>query len=125
MPGQSGAALFESPPHAVDIYLPDAPTFDSGGGTKLNWPATPSQEDAPCSINTSGASRQMRQGQNSITVGNRVAFYSAALTVTLTQGTKLIARDTGRTFIIQGLQGPGRAYGTIPAFTYCTCDEIL
>jgi len=121
--------LYEAPPHKVNIYLPAAPTFDDGGGTKLNWSATPDQPNCPCSINTSDARIVSRQGQDSITVGNRIGIWSEALTVTLVQGTKLITVDTGRTFILQGLASPNRPYGDyvtdMPALTYCTCDEIL
>lgn len=125
-------ALYENPPHLVDIYMPAAPTVDSGGGVKLNWPTDPSFEDVPCSINTTGSGRRMRNAQDTITVGNRVGFWSAKLEelgITLCQGMKMVASDTGRTFIIQGLESPNRPYGheliSIPALTYVTCDEIL
>lgn len=126
----SGSQLFDDPPHSVDIYLPTGTTTDSGGGVKLNFPPTPSQSEVPCTINTSGASQVMRQGQNSVTVGNRISFLSSALTITLSQGVKLVATDTGRTFIVRGLTSPGRSHDnrgvqSIPAFTYIDADEIL
>lgn len=121
----TGSSLYNNAPHSVDIYLPTAPTTDSGGGVKLGFPTTPSQKSAPCQINTSGASRVMRQGQNTITVGNKISFLTSLLTVTLTQGAKLVATDTGRTFIIDGLTGPNRQMGGIPAFTYVDASEIL
>lgn len=128
MAAPSGTLLYQSPPHEVDIYLPDAPTTDTGGGVKHGYPASPSQSKCPCSINTQGAGTTMRQAQNVISVNNRIAFLTAALTVTLVPMTKLVAVDSGRTFIIQGLQSPNRSYGdsvqSIPAMTYVVADEI-
>lgn len=125
----TGSSLYDDPPHSVDIYLPSTPGRDTGGGVKLVFPDTPSQADVPCIINTSGASTVPRQGQETITVGNRVSFLTSVLKINLTQGSKLIATDSGRTFIIKGIQGPNRSFGdaveAIPAFTYVDVDEIL
>lgn len=127
---QMGSQLFDSPPHRVDIYLPSAPGRDSGGGVALNWPVTPDQADCPCSINTNGASTSKMQSQDNISVGNRIAFKTATLEVTLVRGTKMIALDTGRTFIVSGLASPNRPYDLsvnsgIPALTYVDAYEIL
>lgn len=128
MPGQTGSQLFDSPPHTLDIYLPDAPTTDPGGGVQLNWPATPSQAAAPCLISTSGSSRTMAQGQEENTVNSRIGFLSSVLQVTLIPGTKFVAPDTGRTLIMESF-APGRpsGYGAsdIPAFTYVNAYEML
>lgn len=123
--------LYDDPTHTVDIYLPIAPTTDSGGGVVLNWAALPSQTSVPCQINTYGSSgfsrssRALRQKQNTITVWSRIGFKTEALQITLVQGMKLIATDTGRTFIVQALESPNRAEGGIPALSYVTCEEIL
>lgn len=121
----NGSQLFDAPPHSVDIYLPDAPTTDSGGGVKLNWPTTPSQIACGCSINTNGSRPEMREGRTGITRNNRIAFLTATLTVTLIVGTKMIATDSGRTFVITGIDSPNRAQGSIPALSYVTADEYL
>jgi hypothetical protein len=132
MPAQRGSQLFDSPPHVVDIYLPDAPATDSGGGVRLAWPDYPSQTECPCSINTNGSSSGVRQGQLNITVGNRIAFLSSTLEVSLVRGTKMVAvgqGETGRTFIVTGICSPNRPYGNsvtdIPALTYVDAEEIL
>lgn len=123
------SSLYDDPPHRVDIYLSLPPTKDGGGGEKINYPVTPSQADVPCLINTEGASTVMRQGQGSITVNNRIAFLSEAITIAIRQGAKLVAKDTGRTFIVRGLTHPNRSpentVTAIPPLTYITADEIL
>lgn len=64
-----------------------------------------------------------------MTRGNRVAFKSSILTITLIVGMKMIAVDSGRTFIVSGISSPNRGYGdsvqNIPALTYVTADEYL
>lgn len=122
--------LYDNPPHLVDIYLSTAPTFDTGGGVKLNWVSSPSQEDVPCSIDQHWTQEVERQDRKGNTAYARVGFLTSALSVVILPGTKFItqAPDAGRTFIIKSLINPGRGYGdeinSIPAFTYCMCDEL-
>lgn len=119
-------------PHRVDIYLPDAPTLDSGGGDKLNWPASPSQAAVHCLCSTFGSSTVRRQDREGNTTTHRVAFLTEELEVTLIAGTKFVTSatdpDPGKTFLITGLTTPGRPAGhaiqDIPAFTYVICEEL-
>ena len=126
----TGSALYDDPPHLVEIYLPNAPTFDDGGGVKLNWVTLPSQEDVPCSIDMHWAQEVVRQDRRGNTAYSRVGFLTSRLTVALVAGTKFItqAPDAGRTFIMHSFINPGRGYGdtiiSIPAFTYVVCHEL-
>ena len=130
MPTPQGSSLYDAPPHLVDIYLPIAPTTDAGGGVKLNWVTLPSQENAPCSIDMNWSQEVVRQDRRSNTAYSRVGFLTSALTIVLIAGTKFITQtpDAGRTFIITSFVSPGRGYGdtidSIPAFTYCMCQEL-
>lgn len=129
MAGQSGTLIWQDLPHLVDIYLPAAPTVDGGGGLKLNWSATPDQEDVPCSNNQGGGGNVMRQKRTGNTITGQVAFLTSTLEVEIVAGTKFVTKgeDAGRTLIFTGFSGPNRAYGhyeqDIPAFTYCRYEE--
>lgn len=125
-----GSALYDNPPHMVDIYLPNAPTIDEGGGVKLNWVSVPSQENVPCSIDMHWSQEVVRQDRRGNTSYARVGFLTARLTVMIIAGTKLITKepDAGKTFIVHSFINPNRPYGdtivSIPALTYCICHQL-
>lgn len=114
-------ALFDDPPHSVSTYTV-ASTRDAGGGTTLTY--TLAQTACPCSINTASATEREIFAQQGIVVSHTVAFLAATLTTPLTRGMKLVATDTGATFHVRGISA-GREYGSIPAFTYAACEQIL
>ena len=94
---------------------------DSGGGTSLTY--TAAQSGAKCLINTASASTVERYSQDNISVSHTVAFLSSELTTPLTRGMKIID-STNRSFHIEGIR-TGRAMGSVPAFTYADCSELL
>ena len=114
-------ALWENPPHAVSSYTSDV-SRDGGGGTQLVF--TLAQSAIPCSINTASASTISLYAQSAIRVTHTVAFLASAVTTALTPGMKLVADDTSDSYHIGGIR-KGRAYGSIPAFVYADCDQIL
>jgi len=118
-------SILDMPPHTIDIYLPLAPTQDYGGGVQLNWADTPDQSSCPCIINTTSSGQMMMLGQNQVRTGNVIGILSSALSVTLVRGTKLVATDTGRTFILQGLRSPNRQAGNIPPISYIDAMEMI
>jgi hypothetical protein len=113
-------ALHSNPPHAVDTYTVASGT-DAGGGVQLTY--TLAQSAVPCSINTSSSSEQERFSQQQQTVTHTVAFLTATLTTSLTRGMKLVTSDRSESFHVHGISH-GRAYGTIPAFTYAYCESL-
>lgn len=112
--------LWDNPPHLVTSYTVDVSR--TGGGTTLSY--TSAQSSIPCSINTASASEVALYAQQNIVVTHTVAFLSAALTTSVTRGMKLVAGDTSLAFYVKGIRS-GRAYGGVPAMTYCDCEQVL
>lgn len=113
--------LYDSPPHRVTTYNVTSGT-DTGGGTSLSYAAA--QSSVPCSINTASASERDLFAQSNIVVTHTVAFLTATLTTQLTPGMKLVTTDRSESYHVHGISR-GRAYGTVPAFTYAHCEQIL
>lgn len=67
----------------------------------------------------------MMLGQNQVLTGNVIGILTEALTVTLVRGTKMVATDTGRTFILEGLRSPDRQAGNIPPISYYNAMEMI
>ena len=114
-------ALYDDPPHAVDVYT-SASSTDSGGGVRVSYSASPSRSAVPCSINTASASEAERYAQQNIVVSHTVAFLGSA--VTLLRGYKLVATDTGEAYHVHGIR-KGRGYGGVPALLYADAEQIL
>lgn len=114
-------ALYDNLPHRVTSHTVTSST-DAGGGVTLSY--TSAQAAIPCSINTARAAEVAQYSQQQIRVTHTVAFLASALTTALTRGMKLIADDTAKSFHIHGIR-TGRGYGSIPAFTYAECEELL
>ena len=114
-------ALYDSPPHRVAIYSVASAT-DSGGGTTLSY--TLKQSAVPCSINTMSASEREQFAQQQIVVTHTIAFKSSAITTSLVRGDKIVAADDGGSYHVRGIRS-GRAYGSVPAFTYADVEQQL
>lgn len=114
-------ALYDDPPHSVTIYGPPTTTRDAGGGVSVTWP-TVRLAAVPCSINTASATERELFQQMGLFVTHTIAFLSAALTTPIQRGDKIVADDTGDTYMVKGLRA-GRAYGSIPAFTVAQVEE--
>jgi len=112
-------ALYDSPPHLVSVYTSASGT-DAGGGVQLTY--TLSQSAVPCSINTASASEVERFAQMGQVVTHTVAFLSSQLTAGVARGAKLVTDDRSESYHVKGVSA-GRAYGTVPAFTYCYCEQ--
>lgn len=111
-------ALHDNPPHLCTSYTVASGT-DLGGGVSLTY--TSAQADIPCSINTASSSERELFAQQGQVVSHTVAFLTSALTTALTRGMKLVTSD-GTNLHVHGLSA-GRAYGSIPAFTYAHCES--
>ncbi len=114
-------ALHDNPPHAVDTYTCASGT-DAGGGTGLTF--TLAQSGVACSINTANSSEVEKFAQMGQVVTHTVAFLTSVLTTPLTRGMKLVTSDRGESYHVKGIS-PGRAYGSIPPFTYAYCEQQL
>ncbi len=114
-------ALHDNPPHRITTYTV-APSRDAGGGTVLTY--TAAQSALPCSIDTASASEQLMFGQQGMLVTHKIGILTSAITTAVTRGMKAVADDTGLAFHVEGIAA-GRAYGTIPAFTYLFCSQVL
>lgn len=114
-------ALHDDPPHRVDTYTLTTST-DAGGGVVQNFALA--QSALPCSIDTATADEQERFARMQQVVTHKVGILTSKLTTALTPGMKLVTTDRAETYHVKGLAG-GRAYGTIPAFTYAFCEQLL
>ena len=117
-------SLFDDPDHTVDLYAPLDATKDSGGGVKLNYGTTATQEGVPCIINTFGAQMPSIFDQKQLVVRCRVAILTEALTVEPTRGWKGVTADTGLTLIFLGI-AKGREYRGVPQFTYIDAEQWI
>ena len=111
--------IWDDPPHRCSI-LSQSSARDDGGGVELTY--TTIQSAVPCLINTASASEQAIYSQQGIVVSHTVSFKSSVLTTALVRGVKLVAADSGASFHVEGISA-GRAFGSIPAFTYAHCSE--
>lgn len=114
-------ALHDSPPHAVTLHSATSST-DDGGGVGITY--TSAQSAVPCSIKTLSAAEIERFAQMGIQVSHTVAVLSSALSVTPARGWKIVTDDRSQSFHIEGIRH-GRSYGSIPAFHYFDCRELL
>ena len=114
-------ALHDDPPHRVTTYTSTTGP-DAGGGTGVTY--TQAQAAVPCSIDTASASEVAKFAAQQIAVTHKVGFLASVLRTPLTRGMKLVAGDTGASFHVKGI-ATGRAYGSIPAFMYAFCEEML
>lgn len=111
--------LYAAPPHRVSVYTAASGT-DAGGGVELTY--TLSQSAVPCSVNTASASEVERFAQQGQVVTHTVAFLSSVLTAGVARGAKLVTDDRSESYHVKGVSA-GRAYGNVPAFTYCFCEQ--
>lgn len=116
-------ALYDAPPHSVTIYGPPTAVRDGGGGTTITH-GTTRQANVPCSINTTGASSRGVFDQDGMTVTHTIAILTSVLSSAVARGDKAVTDDTSETYHIVGIQ-KGRAYGSIPGFTYLQCQQQL
>lgn len=115
--------LYTNPRHRCSSYTVDS-GLDSGAGTKLTY--TLAQSAIPCSINTASAATIEIFNQKGIVVSHTIGFLASTLTTTLVQGMKLVADDTGDTFLIQGIrQGRAAPNNSIPALVYADVSSQL
>ena len=114
-------ALHDNPPHRVTTYTV-ASSRDTGGGTTLTYTAADSA--LPCSIDTAGASERETFGQQGIVVTHKIGILTSAITTAVVRGMKVVADDTAKAYHVNGISA-GRAYGSIPAFTYLFVAEQL
>lgn len=114
-------ALHDNPPMSVDTYTV-ASGVDAGGGVVLTFSLA--QSALPCSIDTATADEKERFARMQQVVTHKVGILTSKLTTALTPGMKLVTTDRAETYHVKGLAG-GRAYGTIPAFTYAFCEQLL
>jgi hypothetical protein len=113
--------LWDSPPHRVTVFSVASGT-DAGGGTTLTYSSL--QAAVPCIINTSSSSERELYAQQGVVVTHTVSFLKSAVTTTFARGMKLVADDTGASYHVKGIRN-GRAMGSVPAFLYLDCEEIL
>lgn len=111
-------ALHDNPPHLCTSYTVVS-GVDAGGGVSLTYSSA--QADIPCSINTASSSERELFAQQGQVVTHTVGFLTSALTTALTRGMKLVTSDS-ITLHVKGISA-GRAYGSIPAFTYAYCES--
>jgi len=112
-------ALHDNPPHSVTIQAPTS-SRDGAGGTNLSY--TTVQADVPCSIDTADPREVERFAAMQLVVTHTVGILSSVLSTPLARGSKLVSGSSS--FHVQGIS-TGRAYGSIPAFTYAHCEEVL
>lgn len=115
--------LYDNPPHRVTLYS-SQDANDSGGGQVTTY--TLAQSACPCLINMTSANTQQVYAQRQIKVTETIGILSSTLTSTPQPGWKVVADDTGRTAIVQGIRsGRVSALGTIPPLTYLDVDKWL
>lgn len=113
-------ALYDSPPHVANI-LSSATSVDAGGGTTITYTAV--QSGLACSISTASASTVLMYAQNQVQVTHTLAVESRRLSQAVAPGMKVTDGD-GLSYHVEGIRS-GRAYGTIPAFTYLDLRQLL
>lgn len=113
--------LFHYPPHQARVLRPTV-SRDSGGGILTSYAVLAT--GLYVSINTLSSGPEERLGTEVTRVTHVVAFLSASLTVPIQPGDIFETEDTGHRFRIIGMRR-GRAYGSIPALTYCDCEQML
>ena len=113
-------ALHDNPPHSVTLSRPTT-SRDAGGGTAVTYSAL--QSGVPCSINTAGAGEQELFAQQGMVVTHTVAILTSKLTTAPQRGDKL-TDENGLSYHVKGFSA-GRRYGSIPAFTYCYCEQQI
>lgn len=116
-------ALHDNPPMRVTIYGPPTAARDGGGGEAVTWP-TVRQAAVPCSIDTAGGTDRLVFSQMGMFVTHRIGILTSALSSDVARGDKVVADDTGDTFIVHGIS-KGRSYGNIPGFTYLSVESQL
>ena len=135
-------ALYDNPTHLVSIYSV-ASTRDLGGGTQLTY--TLRSDALPCIINTLSSSEREMYAQQGIEVTHTIAFLARKLPQesflasagqlmgilgltypepTLSRGSMIVTNDRSESYHVRGIRS-GRAYGSIPAFVYADCEQIL
>ena len=115
--------LYDSPPHSVSLYS-SSNAKGTGGGIVTTY--TAAQSACPCLINTTAANTALVYAQQQIRVTDTVGILSSDLTSTPQPGWKVVADDTGQTFLVRGIRsGRESALGTIPALTYLDCELWL
>ncbi len=114
-------ALHSNPPHRSSTYS-QATSRDAGGGVASAY--TLVQAAIPTSINSASSSTQEMYGQQGIRCTHTCAYLASKLTTPLTRGMKIVADDTSESYHVVGIR-LGRSYGSIPAFLYADCEQIL
>lgn len=113
-------ALYDAPPHLTSVAS-SVPSTDAGGGVTLTY--TTVMSDVPCSINTVSGTEAERFAQMGLEVSHVVAYLTSALSTSLVRGMKITDSD-GNSYHVEGIR-KGRAYGSIPAFTYANVRQLL
>lgn len=113
--------IWNNPPHRVTSYTLTT-ARDAGGGTANTF--TAAQSAIPCLINTSSANEVELYASQNIRVTHTVAIKSSVLTTAITRGMKVVADDNSASYHVKGIRS-GRAFRTIPAFTYLDVEQIL
>jgi hypothetical protein len=114
-------ALFDNPPHTINL-LSASSSRDSGGGTSVSY--TSAQTSVPCSINTASASEKQLFAQTGQEVSHTIAILASALTTVPERDWKAVSDDRSENFHVVGVRY-GRSYGGVPAFVYLTVNQQL
>jgi hypothetical protein len=115
--------LWLDQPHTVDAYSLTTGT-DGGGGVSYTYVLV--QSAVGCRIDPQGGGQRSVFDQEQEVQNCRLSFLASDFTTEPARGWKYVATDTGRTFVVLGLE-KGRAanpgFTMIPAFIYVNVEE--
>ena len=113
--------LYDNPPHRVTTYTSEA-SRDAAGGTVVTY--TAAQAALPCSIDTAGAGEREIFAQQGVVVTHKIGVLTSKITTAIVRGMKVVTDDRSESYHVRGISA-GRSYGSVPAFTYLFCEQIL